>query len=255
MYLAAIASFWGLGYLRIRSHRMEWTVSEFNDLCFYGAFGVIVGGRLGFVFFYGLEQFLDNPAWLFFIWEGGMSFHGGLIGVIAALVVFCKVKQKSFWSTADTVAPLVPIGLGLGRIGNFINTELPGRITDSPLGMHFPCRSVRDLNFLCTGEFEEVARHVSSLYQAVAEGVVLFVVLWLFSQKRRPLGQVSAAFLVCYGVIRILTEFFRQPDAQLGFVLFEVLSMGQTLSLVMILGGIGIWLMGSKQTDRRGSAT
>ena len=142
----------------------------------------------------------------------------------------------------DTVAPFVPLGLGLGRIGNFINTELPGRVTDSALGVHFPCFSVVDHNFLCVGQFEDVTRHVSSLYQAFSEGVILFVVLWVFSMKPKESGQVAGLFLLAYGLLRFATEFFRQPDPELGFVLFGVLSMGQVLSTLMVLGGVVLLL-------------
>ena len=242
MYLLAFATFWLLAYIRIRNERISWNINQLNDACFYMVLGVIIGGRVGYALFYGFEQFLDDPIWLFRIWEGGMSFHGGLLGVIAGLFVWCKLNSHGFWTTMDTVAPFVPLGLGLGRIGNFINTELPGRVTDSALGVHFPCFSVVDHNFLCVGEFEQVARHVSSLYQAFAEGVVLFVVLWVFSMKPKETGQVAGLFLLAYGLLRFATEFFRQPDPELGFVLFGVLSMGQVLSTLMVLGGVVLLL-------------
>ena len=242
MYLLAFATFWLLAYIRIRNERISWNIGQLIDACFYMVLGVIIGGRTGYALFYGLEQFLDDPIWLFRIWEGGMSFHGGLLGVIAGLFVWCKLNGHGFWTTMDTVAPFVPLGLGLGRVGNFINTELPGRVTDSALGVHFPCFSVVDHNFLCVGEFEQVTRHVSSLYQAFAEGVILFVVLWVFSMKPKETGQVAGLFLLGYGILRFVTEFFRQPDPELGFVLFGVLSMGQVLSTLMVIGGIALLL-------------
>ncbi len=242
MYLIAFVAFWLLAYLRIRNGRISWTLQRLQDACFYMALGVIVGGRVGYALFYGLEQLLDDPVWLFRIWEGGMSFHGGLFGVIAALYLWCRRTKQDFWDVIDIVAPCVPLGLGIGRLGNFINTELPGRITDSFFGVHFPCWSVADHNFLCTGEFEETARHVSSIYQAIAEGLILFVLLWLYSAKPREKGQVAGMFLLAYGLLRFATEYFRQPDAHLGLVLFGWFTMGQTLSMLMAIGGIVLLL-------------
>ncbi len=215
-----------------------WTPQQIADLLFYGVVGVVVGGRVGYVFFYGLEQFLNDPLWLVRVWEGGMSFHGGLLGVVGAAWLFARRAKRSFLEVADLAAPLAPVGLGLGRIGNFINAELPGRVTESPLGVHFPCHSVRDFNLACFGEFESVARHVSSLYQAAAEGVVLFALVWLFAAKPRALGRVSGMFLLGYGALRFATEFFRQPDPGKGFVAFDWMTMGQALSLPMAAFGL-----------------
>ena len=242
MYLFAFAAFWLLAYWRIRGNRISWDVSQLNDACFYMVLGVIVGGRVGYAVFYGFEHLLNDPMWLFRIWEGGMSFHGGMLGVIAGLAIWCKLRNSGFWATVDSIAPFVPIGLGLGRIGNFINAELPGRVTDSLLGVFFPCHTVIEHNFLCTGEFEEVTRHVSSLYQAFAEGLVLFLILWIYSLKSRELGRVSGLFLLGYGILRFTTEFFRQPDPELGFVLLGWLSMGQVLSSLMVLVGIALFI-------------
>ena len=216
----------------------SWTPQQIADLLFYGVVGVVVGGRVGYVFFYGLEQFLNDPLWLVRVWEGGMSFHGGLLGVVGAAWLFARRAKRRFLEVADLAAPLAPVGLGLGRIGNFINAELPGRVTESPLGVHFPCHSVRDFNLACFGEFESVARHVSSLYQAAAEGVVLFALVWLFAAKPRALGRVSGMFLLGYGGLRFATEFFRQPDPGKGFVAFDWLTMGQALSLPMAAFGL-----------------
>ena len=208
------------------------------DLVFYGVLGVIVGGRVGFVLFYGFDQFLADPLWLVRIWEGGMSFHGGLIGVCGALWLFAARRGRTLFDVTDFAAPLVPVGLGLGRLGNFINTELPGRVTDAAVGVHFPCSAVGELTLTCFGPYETVTRHVSSLYQALTEGVALFVLVWLFSARPRAAGAVSGAFLVGYGCLRFVTEFFREPDPHLGLVGFDLLSMGQLLSLPMVAFGI-----------------
>ena len=241
-YLLAFGTFWLLGSYRIRKNKSPWKQSQLNDACFFMILGVIVGGRIGYAVFYGGSQLVEDPLWLFRIWEGGMSFHGGMLGVIAALLLWSRFNSSPFWRNMDAVAPLVPPGLGFGRLGNFINTELPGRVTESALGAHFPCQSVADINFLCTTLYETQTRHVSSLYQALAEGVVLFVVLWIYSSKPRTIGYVSALFLVGYGILRFSTEFFRLPDPELGFVLFDWFSMGQVLSLCMIVAGVILFL-------------
>ena len=243
MYVLGFVAFYLLGKWRVSrgpgSHATgAWTPQQIADLLFYGVVGVVVGGRLGYVFFYGLEQFLNDPLWLVRVWEGGMSFHGGLLGVVGAAWLFARRAKRRFLEVADLAAPLAPVGLGLGRVGNFINAELPGRVTESPLGVHFPCHSVRDFNLACFGEFESVARHVSSLYQAAAEGVVLFALVWLFAAKPRALGRVSGMFLLGYGGLRFATEFFRQPDPGKGFVAFDWLTMGQALSLPMAAFGL-----------------
>ena len=221
-----------------RADAAGFTRQDVSDLIFYGVLGVILGGRAGFVLFYGWDQFLMDPLWLLRIWEGGMSFHGGLVGVCAALWLFAARRGRALFEVTDFVAPLVPVGLGLGRVGNFINTELPGRLTDAAVGVHFPCAAVGELTLTCFGPYEAATRHVSSLYQAVTEGVVLFVVVWLFSARPRVAGAVSGMFLVAYGCLRFVTEFFREPDPHLGLVAFDFLSMGQLLSLPMVAFGI-----------------
>lgn len=241
-YLLAFGTFWLLGSYRIRKNKSPWKQSQLNDACFFMILGVIVGGRIGYAVFYGGSQLVEDPLWLFRIWEGGMSFHGGMLGVIATLLIWSRFNSAPFWQNMDAVAPLVPPGLGFGRLGNFINTELPGRVTESALGVHFPCQSVADINFLCTTLYETQTRHVSSLYQALAEGLVLFVVLWIYSSNPRTIGYVSALFLVGYGILRFSTEFFRLPDPELGFVLFDWLSMGQALSLCMVVAGVILFL-------------
>ena len=242
LYLCAFGIFYLLGQFRLKRNTSLITVDQFNDLCYYAILGVIVGGRLGYVLFYSVELFLDDPLWVLRIWEGGMSFHGGLLGVIVALFIWVKRNGLDFFDIMDFVAPLVPIGLGMGRIGNFVNTELPGRVTNFAFAVHFPCDAVRAVNSMCIGAYEPVTRHISSLYQAFAEGIVLFVVLWLFSMEPRRRGQVAGVFLVSYGILRVITEIFRQPDAALGFVLAEWLTMGQLLSVPMAFIGVALIL-------------
>ena len=238
MYVVGMVAFYLLGKWRVRRGQSDWTLQEIADLLVYGVAGVIVGGRLGFALFYGFETFLNDPLWLFRIWEGGMSFHGGLLGVIGAAWLFARKSARGFLEVTDFAAPLAPLGLGLGRLGNFINAELPGRVTELPVGVHFPCDSVRSLNLACFGDFENVTRHVSSLYQASSEGVVLFVLVWLYAARPREAGRLSAVFLIGYGCLRFLTEFAREPDPDRGFVLFDWLTMGQLLSLPMLALGV-----------------
>jgi len=235
MYVAAFVFCHVLGTRRAEA--AGFGRQDVADLVFYGVIGVIVGGRLGFALFYGFEQLLADPLWLLRIWEGGMSFHGGLLGVCGAVWLFAMRRGRQLLAVTDFVAPLVPVGLGLGRIGNVINTELPGRATDLAVGVHFPCSAVRDLTLTCYGEFETVTRHVSSLYQAIAEGPLLALLVWLFAARPRMTGAVSGMFLVGYGSLRLLTEFFRAPDAHFG-LFFGAVSMGQLLSLPMVAFGI-----------------
>ena len=249
MYLLGFAAFYLLGRWRSRRGVSAWAPADYADLLFYGVVGVVVGGRLGFALFYGFEHLLRDPLWLVRIWEGGMSFHGGLLGVVAAVWLHAwktsgqrqPPMARALLVATDQVAPLVPIGLGLGRLGNFINAELPGRATESALGVRFPCASVRDLNLACFGDFEAAARHVSSLYQATAEGIVLFALVWLFAAKPRAAGRVSGMFLLGYGCLRFATEFFRAPDASHGFIAWDWLTMGQLLSLPMV--ALGLYLL------------
>ncbi|MEY3037573.1 MAG: phosphatidylglycerol:prolipoprotein diacylglycerol transferase [Pseudomonadota bacterium] len=228
MYLVAFASAYTLGAYRARRSAL-WSEQSLSDLIFYGALGVILGGRMGYVLFYHFDLFLDNPLWLFYVWEGGMSFHGGLLGVVAVLLWFARKEQKSLLEIGDFVAPLVPLGLAAGRVGNFIGGELWGRATDQSWGVIFP--RAQDV----------LARHPSQLYEAFLEGVVLFAVVWFYSAKPRAAGAVSGLFLTGYGLARISVEFFREPDAHLGFISFNIFTLGQLLSLPMVI--IGIWLM------------
>lgn len=208
-----------------------WTREQVSDLLFYSFLGVIIGGRAGYVLFYQFEYFLADPLYLFQIWQGGMSFHGGLIGVITAIFIFARKSNKQFLAVGDFVAPLVPIGLGMGRLGNFINAELWGRQTDVPWAMVFPTDSL------------QVPRHPSQLYEFFLEGLVLFIILYLITRKPRTLGLASGTFLIGYGVFRTIVEFFREPDAHLGLY-FSFISKGQILSIPMILVGILVIYLG-----------
>jgi len=209
----------------------SWTREQVSDLLFYGFLGVILGGRVGYVLFYQFDYFLSDPLYLFQIWQGGMSFHGGLLGVILAIFIFARKTKKNFLEVGDFVAPLVPIGLGMGRLGNFINAELWGRQTDVSWAMVFPTDPL------------QVPRHPSQLYEFALEGVVLFAILYIISRKTRSLGLASGAFLIGYGIFRSIVEFFREPDAHLGLY-FSFISKGQILSIPMVLVGILIIYLG-----------
>lgn len=247
MYLIAFGVFFLLGRIRVKSSPTITNTVMLSDLLFYGVFGVVLGGRVGYFLFYGLDQLVEDPLLLFRIWEGGMSFHGGLCGVLVSTYVWARNRKLSFLAVTDFVAPLVPIGLGIGRLGNFINTELPGRVTEFALGVHFPCHAVIYHNVLCIGEWEPATRHVSSLYQALTEGVILFAVVWWFSSRPRRVGFVSGVFLIAAGILRLLTEIFREPDVTLGYLLFDTVTMGQFLSIPLIVGGIALLLQRSRR--------
>ncbi len=225
MYAVGFLGFWLVGRIHAKKTHTVAQPNDVGDILFYGMLGVILGGRIGSVLFYNFPLFLENPLYLFKIWEGGMSFHGGLLGVIVALWIYQRSKGYGFLRLCDFVAPMVPIGLGAGRIGNFINGELWGRVTDVPWGMVFPHAG-------------DLPRHPSQLYQAFLEGLLMFTILWIFAQKPRPIGAVCGLFVLLYGVFRFVTEFVRQPDAHLNFIAFDWLTMGQLLSLPMILVGV-----------------
>ena len=228
MYLTGFLAFLWLGKWRATNGpQTGWQERDIDDILFYGALGVILGGRLGYVLFYQLSYFLGHPLEIFALWQGGMSFHGGFLGVLLAMLWFAHKTGKRWLSIMDFVAPMVPIGLGAGRMGNFINGELWGRATDVPWGMVFP-------------KVDNLARHPSQLYEFGLEGVVLFSLLWWYSSKPRPVGAVSALFLIGYGSFRFLVEFTREPDSFLGTLALGM-SMGQWLSLPMVL--VGIWML------------
>ena len=226
MYLAGFVIGWWLGLRRIAAGQAPITRAQLDDLLFLVVLGVILGGRLGYVLFYKPGYYLSHPLETFYIWQGGMSFHGGLLGVMAAMVFAARRHGIDWMRLMDFVAPLIPPGIAAGRLGNFINGELPGRVSDIPWAMVFPGA-------------DSSPRHPSQLYQFALEGVVLFVLLWWFSSKPRPRGQVSAVFLLGYGALRFATEFFREPDAHLGLLALG-LTMGQWLCAAMIAAGI--WL-------------
>jgi phosphatidylglycerol:prolipoprotein diacylglycerol transferase len=222
MYLVGFVLFVVLGKLRAK-RTPGWDARDVDDLLFYGVFGVILGGRLGYVLFYKPEWYLQHPLEVFAVWQGGMSFHGGLVGVLCALWLFGRRRGKRFLEVGDFVAPLIPLGLAAGRLGNFINGELWGRPASVPWAMIFP-------------QVDNVPRHPSQLYQFGLEGVLLFVVLWLYTRRPRPIGAASGLFLLGYGACRFVAEYFREPDAFLG-TLSLGLTMGQWLSLPMIVVG------------------
>ncbi|WP_263768421.1 prolipoprotein diacylglyceryl transferase [Propionivibrio soli] len=233
MYLLAFLQFWFLGKRRIETQphvaQAGWSVQQLDDLLFYGVIGVIVGGRLGQVLFYEPGYYLTHPLEIVAVWKGGMSFHGGFLGVLAAMVLYARKVQRRWLDITDFIAPLVPLGLATGRIGNFINGELWGRVADPslPWAMIFP-------------HVDQLPRHPSQLYQAGMEGILLFFILWFYARRPRPSGAVSGVFLIGYGAFRFIAEYFRTPDAGI-FGLSEVISMGQWLSLPMVAAGIAMW--------------
>lgn len=232
MYLIGFIAAFFLANKAADNSNGAWTREQVSDLLFYSFLGVILGGRIGYVFFYQFERFLAEPMYLIRIWEGGMSFHGGLLGVCTAILIFAIKTNKRFLSVGDFVAPLVPIGLGMGRLGNFINAELYGSETDVPWAVIFPG--------------QDVARHPSQLYEFALEGVVLFCILFWLMRKPRTLGLASGTFLIGYGCFRSFVEFFRERDAHLADGVFTSISMGQILSIPMIIAGIIIIVVGAK---------
>ncbi|MBN2141204.1 MAG: prolipoprotein diacylglyceryl transferase [Desulfovibrionaceae bacterium] len=226
MYVLGFGSAWLLGRLRARQAWRGWSAGEVDDFLAWLVVGLVLGARLGYVLFYEPGHFLARPQDIIAVWKGGMSFHGGALGVLAASWLFARRRGKSLLDIGDFITPLAPPGLFFGRMGNFINNELWGRVTDAPWAVVFPGPEA--------GWFP---RHPSQIYEALLEGVVLFVLVWVFSSRPRPRGAVSGLFLLGYGCARFLVEFFRQPDPQLGYLALGWLTMGQVLSLPMILFG------------------
>jgi phosphatidylglycerol---prolipoprotein diacylglyceryl transferase len=251
-YLAAFGLFMFLGLRRLKHQPFarlvdesdkapigSWSKRDVEDILFAGVMGVILGGRIGYCLFYKPLYYAAHPLEIFAVWQGGMSFHGGMLGVIAAMVWYAYSRKKPFWQVIDFGVPCVPTGLAAGRIGNFINGELPGRLADPSLPWGMVFRGYGDL-----------PRHPSQIYQFLLEGLLLFVLLWFYASKERKEGQVSAAFFMGYGVLRFIAEFFREPDAHLG-ILSLGMSMGQWLCLPMILGGAWLWLWANNRNNER----
>ncbi len=244
-YLAAFGLFMLLALRRVQRPQyaaLGWTRRDVEDMLFYGVLGVVVGGRIGYALFYKPGQYLANPSEILMVWKGGMSFHGGLIGVMGALALFARSRGRQFLQVMDVVAPCVPTGLAAGRIGNFINGELWGRAADPtlPWAMVFPQSGTA------------IPRHPSQLYQFLLEGLLLFVLIWIYARREHATGRVGAAFVFGYGVLRFVAEAFREPDNFLGILAFGM-SMGQWLCLPMILGGALLWWWCGRSGRRVGS--
>jgi phosphatidylglycerol:prolipoprotein diacylglycerol transferase len=228
MYLIGFGIAWLLCLWRAKHYKLDWTSDQISDLVFYVCLGVILGGRVGYMVFYNFDELIHQPLTLFKIWEGGMSFHGGLLGVMLAIYLIARKFHKSFWEVADFTAPSVPLAIGAGRLGNFINGELWGRVTHVPWAMVYP-------------QVDAQPRHPSQLYEFGLEGLLLFALVWWYASKPRPAGTVSGVFLMAYAVLRMVAECFREPDAPFGFIAFNWLTMGQLLSLPMLILGFWLW--------------
>jgi phosphatidylglycerol---prolipoprotein diacylglyceryl transferase len=239
-YVIGILAAWLL--LRYRANQTQWGFNseQVSDLVFYAMLGVILGGRLGSVLFYNLPYYLQHPIEIFYIQQGGMSFHGGLIGVFVAVWFFCHKFNKYFFKVTDFIASVVPIGLGFGRIGNFINGELWGAPSDLPWAMIFPAEAAGGVH-----------RHPTQLYEAFLEGLLLFVILWVFSARPRPVRAISGLFLFGYGCFRFAVEFVRIPDAHIGYLAFDWVTMGQILSLPMVIVGLILIVMAYRTVEKQ----
>ena len=227
-YLVGISLAWWVAGQRRTRLKLKWSDEQMSDIVFYAVIGTIAGGRIGYMLFYGYNELLENPLVVFKVWQGGMSFHGGLIGVSTAMWVYARKSGRSLFQIMDFVAPVMPLALGCGRIGNFINAELPGRAADVPWAVIYPG--------------DVIARHPSSLYQAATEGLVLFCLLYWYGNSKRPRMAISGMFLLGYGCLRFATEFFREPDVHLGYVAFDWMTQGQLLCVPMVLLGSGLLL-------------
>lgn len=252
MYLIGFAGGWWLARLRAKSAESGWSSQQVDDLVFYVVLGVLLGGRLGYILFYGFENLLADPISLFRIWEGGMSFHGGLIGVLLAMWLFSKRLSRPFFQLTDFLAPLIPIGLATGRLGNFINGELWGAPADVPWAMRVSCERFyalcRDKLLLPSNAEFTPPLHPTQLYESLLEGVLLFSLLWFFSSKPRPMMAVSGLFLLGYGVFRFGVEFLRLPDAHIGYLAFGWLTMGQLLTLPMLAAGLVLLVLAYRKS-------
>lgn len=235
MYLFSFLIGWGLARYRVKRQpwsNLGWSKNLVDDIITWAILGVILGGRLGYVFFYDFSAFMADPLEIFRIWHGGMSFHGGFVGVLIAMFLWKRKQNMAFFDVMDFIAPFVPPGLFFGRIGNFINGELWGKTTSSSFGMIFPYAGSE-------------ARHPSQLYEAALEGILLFIILWIYSSSKRVRGRVSGLFALCYGIFRFLVEFVRQPDAHLGYIAFGWLTMGQLLCIPLLI--VGLFLLYRKE--------
>ena len=246
-YLAAFGLFFFLATLRLRHQPYAsitgpgaWVRRDIEDILFLGVMGVVIGGRLGYCLFYKPAYYAAHPLEIFYVWQGGMSFHGGMLGVLASQLWFAHSRKRPWLQVMDFIAPCVPTGLAAGRVGNFINGELWGRFSspDLPWGMVFK------------NSGSMLPRHPSQVYQFLLEGLLLFVLLWLYARKPRKMGQVSGAFLLGYGVFRFIAEFFREPDDYLGLLTLGM-SMGQWLCVPMIVAGVWLWVWASKRPQPR----
>lgn len=234
MYLLAFGTAWLLGQWRAKKSLGEWSSQTVSDLIFYCVVGVVVGGRLGYMFFYDWPDLANNPFNTIKVWQGGMSFHGGLLGVVVSMWLFARRSKKTFFEVADFTAPLVPLGIAAGRLGNFINSELWGKTTTLPWGMVFP-------------HVDNLPRHPSQLYELMMEGLILFLIVWIFSAKPRPRMAVSGLFGLGYGIFRFILEFYRVPDAQYGYLAWNWLTAGQLLSMPLIMVGATMLVLAYKQ--------
>ncbi len=253
MYMFGFLGGWWLGRIRASKPGSIWSPQQVDDMVFYVVLGVVLGGRVGYTLFYGLDGFLSDPLSLLRVWEGGMSFHGGLLGVLLAMWLLARKHKRTFFEATDFVAPLVTIGLGAGRLGNFINGELWGGPTSLPWGMRVPCSEIpglcQRLGVAPSAEFSPPV-HPNQLYEFFLEGLLLFLILWFFSAQSRPKMAVSGLFLLCYGTFRFGIEFIRMPDAHIGYLAYEWVTMGHVLTFPMILAGMFLLLLAYRNNGK-----